>query len=318
MKASKTNRTVKKSELKLAYSRALAEYLAMGNESALRSGYEVGRTALAYGWGILDLASMHHSCVTQMIAQHTDLSAFLTQDLGRVQQFFEESLSPYEMAHRGLHDATSALRRLNETLEQEIQRIARVVHDEAGQLLFAARLAMDGIAHELDSSASDGLQEICAILDQVEKQLRRLSHELRPAILEDLGLVPALEFLRDRISKSADFSIQIHCTLKSRCGPAIETAVYRVIQEALTNVAKHARAKNVEIKLRRITKNLNCLIHDDGIGFDVPIALSSAHYKGLGLIGMRERLNAVGGTLIIDSMAGRGTDLLVNIPWRNK
>ncbi len=317
MKASRTKRADKKGALERAYSRALAEYLAMGDENALRSAYEIGRTALAQGWGILDVAGMHHSSVARMMVRMNP-SASLTQDLIRAQQFFEESLSPYEMAHRGLHDAASALRRLNETLEQEVQRIAHAVHDEAGQLLFAARLAMDGIARELDPSVSGRLRELSVIFDEVEKQLRRLSHELRPAILDDLGLPPALEFLTDRIAKSAGLSIEIHSTLKSRCAPAIETAMYRVIQEALTNIAKHAQAKSVEIRLRRVAKNLNCLIHDDGKGFDVPAVLSSSIHKGLGLIGMRERLNAVGGTLIIDSVVGRGTDLLVNIPWRNK
>lgn len=313
----KVSRTDKKSALERAYSRALAEYLAMGDESALRNAYEIGRTALAQGWGILDVAGMHHSSVARMTVRMNP-SASLAQDLERAQQFFEESLSPYEMAHRGLHDAASALRRLNETLEQEVQRIAHAVHDEAGQLLFAARLAMDGIAGELDPSASERLREISVIFDEVEKQLRRLSHELRPSILDDLGLLPAVEFLANRISKSADLSIQIHSTLKSRCAPAVEIAMYRVIQEALTNIAKHAQAKSVEIRLRRVAKYLNCLIHDDGKGFDVPAVLSSSIHKGLGLIGMRERLNAVGGTLIIDSVVGRGTDLLVNIPWRNK
>ncbi|MGA7339009.1 MAG: ATP-binding protein [Terracidiphilus sp.] len=317
MKASRTDRTDKKGALERAYSSALAEYLAMGNENALRNAYEFGRTALAQGWGILDVAGIHHSCVARMMVR-MNASASLTQDLERTQQFFEESLSPYEMAHRGLRDAASALRRLNETLEQEVQRIAHAVHDEAGQLLFAARLAMDGIARELDASASGRLQEICVIFDEVEKQLRRLSHELRPSILDDLGLLPAVEFLTNKISKSAELSIQIHCTLKSRCTTAIETAMYRVIQEALTNIAKHAQAKNVEIRLRRVAKNLNCLIHDDGKGFDVPAVLSSSMHKGLGLIGMRERLNAVGGTLVIDSVVGRGTNLLVNIPWRNR
>jgi signal transduction histidine kinase len=317
MEVSRTDRTDKKSALKRAYSRALAEYLAMGSESALRNGYEIGRTALGQGWGILDVAGMHHATVAQMAAL-AHPSASLTQELERAEQFFEESLSPYEMAHRGLHDAASALRRLNETLEQEVQRIAHAVHDEAGQLLFAARLAMDSIARELDSSASEPLKKIGAILDQVETQLRKLSHELRPTILDDLGLLPALESLTDRIGKSADLSIRIHCTLKSRCSPAIETAMYRVIQEALTNIAKHAQAKSVEIRLRRVAKNMNCLIHDDGKGFDVRTVLTPSLHKGLGLIGMRERLNAVGGTLLIDSTVGRGTDLLVNIPWRTK
>jgi signal transduction histidine kinase len=299
-------------ELERAYARALEEYCSMGGEDALRSAYEIGRTALAEGRGVLDMAAMHHASIMRAL-QGMSPSANLTQNLGRAQEFFSESLSPYEIAHRGFQDATSALRRLNETLEQEIQRIAHAVHDEAGQLLFAARLAMSSVAHDIDPSLQGRLQEVGAILDQVEKQLRRLSHELRPTILDDLGLVPALEFLADSISKRVGLSIRIQSSLKHRYDQKIETAIYRVIQEALANVTKHAHAKNVEIRLTRIAKHLHCLVHDDGVGFDVPSALSCTGRGGLGLIGIRERLNAVGGTLQIDSVVGRGTELMVKI-----
>ena len=317
MKVSKANRNGETDKLERAYARAFAEYLTMGNEDALHSGYEIGRAAQSQGWGILDMANMHYANIARVLACVAPATS-LAQDLNRAQQFFGESLSPFEMAHRGFRDATSALHRLNETLEQEIQRIAYAVHDEAGQLLFAARLAMDGVAHELDPSLRGRLQQVGIILDQVENQLRRLSHELRPTILDDLGLVPALAFLSSRISKSADLSIQIHSTLKVRCAPTIETALYRVIQEALTNIARHAHAKNVEIQLRKVARNLNCLVHDDGVGFDPLFVLSSPARSSLGLIGMRERLNALGGTLKINSVIGRGTDLLVQIPWRSK
>jgi signal transduction histidine kinase len=317
MKASKNNQNDETAKLERAYAKALAEYLSMGDEEALHSGYEIGRAALACGLGIRDMADMHHANIARVVERMTPPATF-GQDLDRAHLFFGESLSPYEMTHRGFTDATLALRRLNETLEQEIQRIAHAVHDEAGQLLFAARLAMDGVAHELDPSLRGRLQEIGIILDQVEKQLRRLSHELRPTILDDLGLLPAVEFLTGRISKRADLAIYIHSTLKGRCAPTIETAVYRVIQEALTNITKHAHAKNVEIRLKKVARNLHCLVHDDGVGFDVFSVLSSTIHNGLGLIGMRERLNAVGGTLEIDSLAGKGTDLLLKIPWRSK
>jgi signal transduction histidine kinase len=218
------------------------------------------------------------------------------------------------MAHRGFRDAISALHRLNETLEQEIQRIAHAVHDEAGQLLVAARLAMSAVAHDLTPALQGRLQEVGTILDQVEKQLRRLSHELRPTILDDLGLVPALQFLADGFSRRAKLSIRIQNCLEGRCAPNIETALYRVIQEALTNITKHAHAKNVEIQITNVTEHLRCLVRDDGRGFDAPSVLSCNQRSGLGLVGIRERLNAVGGTLQIDSMVGRGTELLVKIP----
>ena len=299
--------------LERAYTRALEDYLSTGGEDALQSAYEIGRTALADGMGVLEVAAMHHAALAQVLLR-IDSSVSLKRDLDRAQEFFGETLSPYEMAHRGFRDANSALHRLNETLEQEIQRIAHAVHDEAGQLLVAARLAMSGVARDLNPSLQERLQEVGTILDQVEKQLRRLSHELRPTILDDLGLVPALQFLTDGISKRAELSIRLHSSLEGRYAPNIETVLYRIIQEALTNVTKHARAKNVEIQLTNVAKNLHCLVHDDGVGFDFPSVLSSKKRRGLGLVGIRERLIAVGGTLQIHSVVGQGTELLVKIP----
>lgn len=317
MKANKNGQNAGIDEIAQAYANAFTDFLLMDKEEALHRGYEIGRAALVDGLSILDLAEIHHANVAELMAR-TSPPTSLAQDLNRAKQFFCESISPYEMAYRGFSDATAALRRLNETLEQEIQRIARGVHDESGQLLFAVRLAIDGLAHELDPSLRDRLQEIGHILDQVEKQLRRLSHELRPTILDDLGVVPALEFLSGRVSRSSGLAIEIRSTLKGRCIPTIEIAVYRVVQEALANITRHANAKNVRIQLGRVGRNLHCLVHDDGVGFDASSVLSPAHHTGLGLIGMRERLIAVGGTLEIDSLVGRGTDLLVKIPWRSR
>jgi signal transduction histidine kinase len=299
-----------------AYARAFEDYLSSGGEDALQSAYEIGRTALADGLGVLEMAAIHHAALVQVLPRISG-SASLQQDLERAQEFFGESLSSYEMAHRGFQGAISALHRLNETLEQEIQRIAHAVHDEAGQLLVAARLAMSGIAHDLSPALQERLEEVGTILDQVEKQLRRVSHELRPTILDDLGLVPALQFLADGISRRAALSIRIQNSLEDRYAPKIETALYRITQEALTNVTRHARAKNVEIQLTNVANHLHCLIRDDGVGFDGPTVLSGKERSGLGLVGIRERLHAVGGTLQIVSAVGVGTELFVKIPVEN-
>ena len=313
MRASQNPHHGEPRKLERAYASALEEYLSAGGEDALRNAYELGRTALAEGWGLLDVADMHHTALTPLL-QRIDPRAPLSQKLDSAQEFFGEGLFPYEMALRGFQDATSALHRLNETLEQEIHRIAHTVHDEAGQLLFAARLTMSGVAHDIDPSLQGRLQEVGAILDRVEDQLRTLSHELRPTILDDLGLVPALESLAGSVSKRAGLSIRIHSPQRGRYSQKIETATYRVVQEALANVTKHACARNVEIHLTRVENHMHCLVHDDGIGFDAPSVLSCTMGGGLGLIGIRERLNAVGGTFQIDSAAGRGTKLLVKIP----
>jgi signal transduction histidine kinase len=266
--------------------------------------------------GLLEMATIHHEALSNALVRR-GVPSSLEQDLRRAEQFFTESISLYQVAHREVRDAQtiSALMKLNDTLEQEMRRIAHAVHDDAGQLLDAARLAMARVAHDLGPTLRERLlKEVGTILDQVEHELRRFSHELRPTILDDLGLVPALQFLADGISKRANLAIQVESSLQGRAEAAIETALYRVVQEALNNVTRHASARNVKIQLKRDDGHLQCSVHDDGVGFDVPSVLSQSAKRGLGLIGISERLNAVRGTLQINSVVGRGTDLLIEIP----
>ncbi len=210
--------------------------------------------------------------------------------------------------------AQEALRRLNETLEEEAKRIAHALHDEAGQLLASVHIALEGIARDLAPSASRRLKAVKGLLDQIEAQLRQLSHELRPTILDDLGLLPALEFLADGVSKRAKLPVTVGGTTIGRLPAAIETALYRIVQEALNNATRHAQASRTTIRLEQNGQLIRCLISDDGIGFDVPVVLSRKGDKGLGLIGIRERLNAIGGAYRIISAPGQGTTLQVEIP----
>ena len=210
--------------------------------------------------------------------------------------------------------AQEALRRLNETLEEEAKRIAHALHDEAGQLLASVHIALEGIARELAPSASRRLKAVKGLLDQIEAHLRQLSHELRPTILDDLGLLPALEFLADGVSKRAKLPVTVGGTTIGRLPAAVETALYRIVQEALNNATRHARASRTTIRLEQNGQLIRCLISDDGIGFDVPATINRKGHTGLGLIGIRERLNSVGGNCQIISAPGQGTTLQVEIP----
>jgi signal transduction histidine kinase len=223
-------------------------------------------------------------------------------------------LSPYEMAHRGVQDAIAALRQLNETLEEEIKRIAYAVHDEAGQLLVAVHLALADVARELPERQKEPLGRIEELLNQVEKQLRRYSHELRPTVLDDLGWIPAIRFLAEGVSKRANLPIHIKVAFAGRLPSTTEIALYRVVQEALTNAVKHAKAGNIWVRAWRDEFVLCCSIRDDGAGFDVRAVQAPGRRKGLGLIGMQERLSAIGGTVRIESGRGRGTELLIRLP----
>lgn len=299
--------------LQAAYTAALGRFFSEPCENTLRGGYEIGRKAITEGVGVLEIASIHHAAVVKFMVQG-GAPEHLKVQLQQAEEFFTESLSPYEMAHRGYREALTVLRAVNETLEREIQRIAHSLHDEAGQLLIAAEIAITDLATDAHPDLQKRLRGVTALLDQAEQQLRRISHELRPMVLDDLGLLPAVHFLTEGIAKRSKLSIQVEGEMEQRFAPSVETALYRIIQEALNNVNRHAHAKSVKIQFSRAGRNLCCLIKDDGTGFDVTTYETRRGQKGLGLVGMRERLNALGGTLQVRSEPAHGTSLLVTIP----
>jgi signal transduction histidine kinase len=295
------------------YRSAFDEYAERGGEGALGRAYELGRRAISVKKGLMEIAALHHQALHGMLAD-APRAARHKELLLAAGEFLAETLSPYEMAHRGVQDAIAALRQLNETLEEEIKRIAYAVHDEAGQLLVAVHLALAGVARELPGPQKEQVGQIEELLNQVEKQLRRYSHELRPTVLDDLGWIPAIRFLAEGVSKRANLSVQIKTTITRRLPGPIEIVLYRIVQEALTNAAKHSKASRVWIRIGRKNRLFCCSIEDDGVGFDVRAVQSDGKRRGLGLIGMQERLNGIGGTLSIDSARGRGTRLLIQLP----
>jgi signal transduction histidine kinase len=295
------------------YRSCLREYAAGGGEPALGKAYELGRRALTEQKSLVEMASLHHQAVFALVSggESEKRREELLRSSG---EFLAECLSPYEMAHRGFQDAVKALRQLNETLEEEIKRIAYAVHDEAGQLLVAVHLALAEVAPELPERQQAQVARIKELLNQVEKHLRRYSHELRPTILDDLGWIPAIRFLAEGVSKRAGLPIHIDASVSERLPSTIETTLYRIVQEALTNAVKHAKAGHVWIRAWRENLLLRCSIRDDGEGFDSGRAHAVPGRKGLGLIAMQERVTAIGGTLRIESRIGNGTELSIQIP----
>src|SRR5207245_2118651 len=295
------------------YRSSFDEYAGGGGELALGRAYELGRRALNEHKSLVEIASLHHETVLAMVRDAK--SEKRTEELIQAgSEFLAECLSPYEMAHRGFQDAVKALRQLNETLEEEIKRIAYAVHDEAGQLLVAVHLALAELALELPESQQAQVTRIKELLNQVEKHLRRYSHELRPTILDDLGWIPAIRFLADGVSKRANLPIHIDANISGRLPGTIETTLYRIVQEALTNAVKHAKASNIWIRAWKEDLLLCCSVRDDGSGFEIRPAQKAMRRDGLGLIAMRERVSAIGGTLQIDSSPGNGTVLSIRLP----
>src|SRR6267378_1230656 len=282
------------------YRSALCGYADGGGELALGRAYELGRRALEEQVSVVELASLHHQVLIDLI-RTSENEQHKEQLLRSGAEFLSECVSPYEMAHRGFQDAVKALRQLNETLEEEIKRIAYAVHDEAGQLLVAVHLALAEVTMGMPEAQQEQFTRIKDLLNEVEKHLRRYSHELRPTILDDLGWVPAIRFLADGVSARAGLPIHIDAAFSGRLPGPVETALYRIVQEALTNAVKHAKASNLWIRAWKERDALCCSIRDDGAGFDAAAVQTKPSRKGLGLIAMQERMSAIGGTLRVES-----------------
>jgi len=293
------------------YIAALRDYLAGGGEEPLKRAYEIGRTAMADGLGVLEMLALNHRALLSIL-EGKPQSGECGRMIQAAEVFFAESLSPFEMAHRGFREAHTALRHLNETLEEEAKRIAHALHDEAGQLLVSVYLSLDSLDAEIPQ-ARPRLQEVRGLLHQMEEQLRRLSHELRPTILDALGLVPALEFLAQGVSARTGVSVTVESRLQDRLRAPVETALYRIVQEAVNNATRHAHANRVQVALGRDGGTVRCVVRDDGKGFDLSEVEARKGERGFGLIGIRERMSALGGALGINTAPGRGTELLITI-----
>ncbi len=292
-----------------SYAENLTEYLKHGNETALARGYEAARRALLDGCGVIELAVIHHEALRRLSAKQ-QLSVEL---LAKAGDFFSECLSPFEMSHRGAQEGTRALRHLNEVLERELKRIAHALHDEAGQLLASVHIAIADVVGNLPLHARNRFDGIERLLRQIEFELRGLSHELRPTVLDNLGLLPALEFLAEKVAKRTGLIVSVEGESHKRLPPSIETALYRIVQEALNNVVKHASATSVKVRLESSSDTVTCSVQDDGVGF---VARGESGSEGLGLLGIRERLSALHGALRVITEPGCGTQLVADIPLK--
>jgi PAS domain S-box-containing protein len=212
-------------------------------------------------------------------------------------------------------------RQLATAQEDERRRIARELHDQLGQHVVALSLGLkyleDGTP-EL-SPSRHRLKDLQELTDLLGREVHHLALELRPTALDDLGLHTALMNYAEGWSGRSGIEIDFQSIgLDSeRLSPAIETAVYRVVQEALTNVLKHAQARRVSVVLQRFSNQVLAVVEDDGRGFDAEALMGSAEAEGrLGLLGMQERAALVGGTLTVESTPAAGTTVIARIPLR--
>lgn len=206
-------------------------------------------------------------------------------------------------------------RRILEAQEGERRAIARELHDELGQALQALKINLQ-TAQRAPQTISQRLEESIGIVDRTLQQVRNLSLDLRPSLLDDLGLIAALEWYIERHTQRT--GIVGHFVADPpdlRLSSTIETTCFRVTQEALTNVARYAQARNVWIELGKREGRLQLRIRDDGVGFDAQAAQArAAQGTSFGLLGMRERVELVGGSFAVISAPGRGTEIRANFP----
>lgn len=204
--------------------------------------------------------------------------------------------------------------RVVDALEDERRRISRELHDEMGQALTAIKLHLQMLSLGLpptDETTSTHLQEIIQLASHSLQEVRRLAMDLRPSMLDDLGLEPTLRWYQTQFEKRSQTQVNLEIDADfPRLTPTAETALYRVVQEALTNVSRHAQASRVDIQLAWEENAITCSIIDNGQGF----ALDSKPGQGIGLASMRERIEALAGNITITSQPQAGTQITIRLP----
>jgi signal transduction histidine kinase len=360
------------------YLAGLKKYLTHGNERALHQAYELGRKTIADGLGVIDMAKIHEDVLLSLLP--ATASAQESLKVARTAgEFLTESLSPFEITHRGFRDANRSLRHLNETLEdrnrqlaaanqnlkqeiserrrierelreseehfralfnqaklmqenlrylssqiirvqeEERKRISRELHDEVGQALTAVNVNLAVLKKAITGNRKALRRKIAdaqSLLEHTMEAVHDFSRELRPAMLDDLGLIPALRSFVKGFAERTGVRIRFGATPEvERLGTEQKTVLYRVAQESLTNIAKHAQATRGRMLIRKFKKGIRMSIQDNGRSFQVDQQLGLSKKKRLGLLGIQERVRLANGELTIESAPRQGTTLRVWIPF---
>ena len=234
---------------------------------------------------------------------------FSEEDVKLAESFAKRAAVAVDLSQRVARDA---LRRAVAAQELERRRLARELHDETGQALTSILLGLATLERaETPAQVQEAVAGMRRLVVSTLQDVRRLAVELRPKALDDFGLLPALKRLGQTVSEGSRLDVQVEARLGGERLPAeAETAVYRIVQESLTNVVKHAEARHVSILLTRKNESVSVMIEDDGRGFDP----ASTRDGGLGLLGMQERVALLDGSLVVESSPGTGTTLVLELP----
>lgn len=288
---------------------AFGSWVEQPGESTRARARELGRRALAAGVPLLELVDTAVGTITapaRTAAERAQLARVL--DAGH--EFVHECVSPYNDSLRETSEGNHGLRHRNENMEEQVRRIAHEIHDSSAQFLASVHTELERAKEEAPGELVPRLQRLRTLLNQVEVDLRRFAQELRPTILDDLGLVPALHELARSLGRNG-----VIVTVEGpdeRFPSAIELALYRTVQEALATAGRNERGRRVKVRIESNENEIRCSIADDGSGIN---GRSSASQRGLGLFGIRERIAALGGNLVSENRSdGRGTRLIASIP----
>ncbi len=256
--------------------------------------------------------------IVRDLTERKRTEAMLRQTRDELERRVHERTVQLTDANHALRQSEERLRHLSRQLiqaqESERRRLAHELHDEIGQTLTAIKMSIQAARRDPDAAAH--LDDAISVVERTLVQVRNLSLDLRPAMLDQLGLVPAVRWYLDRQAQRAGFVAYLEADDNPmRLSADLETTCFRLVQEALTNVVRHANAQTAWVKLRQSNGELLLEIRDDGVGFDVADSRKRAsHGASLGLLGLQERVQLVGGRLTIRSEPGHGTEMRARIP----
>ena len=226
-----------------------------------------------------------------------------------------------QISNTKLLETQSDLRRLSEELMRSIElertRISREIHDQLGQLLTAIKMELrtiERLSEREPEQTPERLVETVKLVDETIRSIRRIASDLRPGILDDFGLEAAVEWQVQQFRERTGVSVDLETDLaEDRLSKDMSTAVFRVLQEALTNVARHAEASRIEVSVRTIGDQLLLDVRDNGKGLQ-----SDPNRRSLGLVGMRERARQLGGSVTIANTPGKGVQVQLRVPLRQE
>jgi signal transduction histidine kinase len=280
-----------------------------------------------------DVKQRHTDAVTRLKAEadlkeaHSELEKKVklrTAELSRTVEALVEEIAERTQTEQALRDSEQALRHLSlkiiETQENERRQIAKELHDSIGSSLAAIKFAVEGKLQTMTNgppSDTIPLEKIAGHIHDTINEVRRVSTNLRPSMLDDLGLLATIEwYCRSSGEMHADTRIETELALNEEKIPEYsKIVIYRVLQEALNNALRHSRADSIRLSLEAVNDRIRLCIEDNGCGFDPDETIQSSDpLSGYGLKGMRDRAEVVGGTLSLDSGPGRGTTVCLDLP----